>query len=146
MSPLAGRVELPGSGPPPSVTHAENTADTADTAGWTEIAEPGPGEVRRVGQWAVGTSRGEPFAVSRRCRHQLRDLSDGHVDAEGCLVCPWHGARYDVDSGAMVEGPKGIAFYVGPTPGYTQIVRAAARWVPLRIGRAVRRGRSLFVR
>jgi nitrite reductase/ring-hydroxylating ferredoxin subunit len=127
-------------GGPRRVTDAETTP------GWTEIAEPPPGEVRRVGTWTVGTSRGEPFAVSSRCRHQLRDLSDGRVDAEGCLVCPWHGARYDVRNGEMVDGPRGLAFYVGPTPGYTQLVRALARWVPLRIGRAVRRGRSLLVR
>ena len=122
------------------MTHAENTD------GWTEIEEPSPGTVRRVGRWAVGTSRGEPFAVSRRCRHQLRDLADGRVDDDGCLVCPWHGARYDVTDGEMVDGPRGLAFYVGPTPGYTQLIRALARWVPLRIGRAVRRGRTVLVR
>ena len=122
------------------MTHAE------DTTTWTEIDEPGPGEVRRVGTWAVGTSHGEPFAVGRRCRHQLRDLSDGHVDADGCLVCPWHGARYDVRNGEMVGGPRGIAFYVGPTPGYTQLVRALARWVPLKVGQVVRFGRRLRVR
>ena len=114
--------------------------------GWTAIETPPPGEVRRVGKQAVGESRGEPFAVSRRCRHQLRDLSDGRVDADGCLVCPWHGARYDVNDGRMVDGPRGVLFYVGPTPGYTQLVRALARWVPLRVGRAVRRGRMLLVR
>ena len=114
--------------------------------GWTVIETPPPGEVRRVGGRAVGESRGEPFAVSRRCRHQLRDLSDGHVDADGCLVCPWHGARYDVRDGTMVGGPRGVMFYVGPAPGYTQLVRALARWVPLRVGRAVRRGRTLLVR
>jgi 3-phenylpropionate/trans-cinnamate dioxygenase ferredoxin component len=122
------------------VTQAE------DTSGWTEIEQPPPGEVRRVGKWTVGESHGAPFAVSSRCRHQLRDLSDGRVDADGCLVCPWHGARYDVRNGEMVDGPKGIAFYVGPTPGYTQLVRALARWVPLRVGRAVQRGRRVFVR
>ncbi|PVZ15020.1 Rieske (2Fe-2S) protein [Actinomycetospora cinnamomea] len=122
------------------MTHAE------DTQGWAEVEAPPPGGVRRVGRYAVGESRGEPFAVTRRCRHQLRDLSDGRVDDEGCLVCPWHGARYDVRNGEMVSGPKGVAFYVGPTPGYTQLVRVLARWVPLRVGRAIRRGRSLLVR
>lgn len=125
------------------MTHTGDTSE--DTSTWTAIEEPAPGEVRRVGKWAVGTSNGDAFAVGRRCRHQLRDLSDGHVDAEGCLVCPWHGARYDVTNGEMVGGPRGIAWYVGPTPGYTQLVRALARWVPLRVGRAVRRGRRILV-
>jgi nitrite reductase/ring-hydroxylating ferredoxin subunit len=121
-------------------------ADTEHTSGWTEVEEPPPGGVRRVGRWAVGVSEGDAFAVGARCRHQLRDLSDGHVDAQGCLVCPWHGARYDVRDGRMVDGPRGIAFYQGPTPGYTQLVRALARWVPLSVGRAMRRGRSILVR
>ena len=36
-----------------------------------------PGSVRRSGPWAVGNRDGELFAVSRRCRHQLGDLSEG---------------------------------------------------------------------
>lgn len=31
-----------------------------------------PGEVRRLGSWAVGTSRGADFAVSRRVRRAGR--------------------------------------------------------------------------
>ena len=98
------------------------------------------GSVRRVGEWAVGVSRGEDFAVSRRCRHQLADLSEGTVDADGCLVCPWHQSRYDVRTGEMVEGPHGFLGYHGPTPGYTQFVRAYARILRLRVRRALRRG------
>jgi nitrite reductase/ring-hydroxylating ferredoxin subunit len=106
---------------------------------------PTTGGVRRVGQWAVGTSRGEDFAVSRRCRHQLADLSQGHVDADGCLVCPWHASRYDVRSGAMVDGPQGFLFYRGRTPGYSALVKAYAKHLRLRIGRVVRRAGRISV-
>ena len=99
-----------------------------------------PGAVRRVGDWAVGNRDGRYFAVSRRCRHQLADLSEGTVDADGCLVCPWHQARYDVRTGEMTEGPRGFLGYHGPTPGYTQFVRAYARVLRLRVRRALRRG------
>jgi nitrite reductase/ring-hydroxylating ferredoxin subunit len=99
-----------------------------------------PGAVRRVGDWAVGNRDGRYFAVSRRCRHQLADLSEGTVDADGCLVCPWHQSRYDVRTGEMVEGPHGFLGYHGPTPGYTQLVRAYARVLRLRVRRAIRRG------
>ncbi len=100
-----------------------------------------PGSVRRAGEWAVG-NRGEDryFAVSRRCRHQLADLAEGTVDAEGCLVCPWHQSRYDVRTGEMVEGPRGFLGYHGPTPGYTQLVELLGRIARLRVRRAVRRG------
>ena len=98
------------------------------------------GAVRRVGDWAVGNRGGAYFAVSRRCRHQLADLSLGTIDAEGCLVCPWHQSRYDVRTGEMVEGPRGFPAYHGPTPVYTQLVRALGQLARLRVRRAVRDG------
>ena len=103
-----------------------------------------PGTVRRAGEWAVG-NRGTAaadsyFAVSRRCRHQLADLAEGSIDADGCLVCPWHQSRYDVRTGEMVGGPKGFLGYHGPTPGYTQLVELLGRIARLRVRRAVRRG------
>jgi nitrite reductase/ring-hydroxylating ferredoxin subunit len=42
-------------------------------------------------------------------------------------VCPWHGSRYDVTTGEMVEGPRGFLFWRGPTPGYTQLVGAVGK-------------------
>lgn len=105
-----------------------------------------PGQVRRAGGWAVGNSEGDLFAVSRRCRHQLADLSEGSMDADGCLVCPWHQARYDVTTGTMVEGPKGFFGYHGRTPGYTQVVRAYSSVLRLRVAHVVRVGAALVVR
>jgi len=109
-----------------------------------------PGTVRRSGDWAVG-NRGEPgddryFAVSRHCRHQLADLSAGSVDADGCLVCPWHQSRYDVRTGEMVEGPRGFLGYHGPTPVYTQLVEVLGRLVKLRVRPAVRDGDDVVVK
>jgi nitrite reductase/ring-hydroxylating ferredoxin subunit len=105
-----------------------------------------PGAVRGAGGWAVG-NRGHDryFAVSRRCRHQLADLSAGTLDAEGCLVCPWHQSRYDVRTGEMVEGPRGFLGYHGPTPGYTQLIEFVGRLAKLRVRRAVRRGPDVVV-
>ena len=104
-----------------------------------------PGRVRRAGKWAVGNRDGELFAVSRRCRHQLADLSEGSIDADGCLVCPWHQSRYDVTTGEMVAGPKGFLGYHGPTPGYTQLVRGYSKALKLRVASAVRRGAVVVV-
>jgi nitrite reductase/ring-hydroxylating ferredoxin subunit len=93
----------------------------------------------------VGNRDGELFAVSRRCRHQLADLAEGTLDADGCLVCPWHQSRYDVRTGEMVEGPRGFLAYHGPTPIYTQLVRVLGKVVPLRVRRALRRGDDVVV-
>jgi nitrite reductase/ring-hydroxylating ferredoxin subunit len=104
-----------------------------------------PGAVRPAGEWAVGNDDGRLFAVSRRCRHQLADLSRGSIDADGCLVCPWHQSRYDVDTGDMVDGPRGFLGYHGPAPVYSGLVRLLGRVVPLRVRRAVRRGEDVVV-
>ena len=115
------------------------------------LADLADGRVRRLGPWVVGLVRRggsptqEPFAVSARCRHQFADLGEGSVDADGCLVCPWHGSRYDVTTGRMVEGPKGFLGYRGPTPGYTQLVRGLGKVVPLRRRRAEVVGTAVVV-
>jgi nitrite reductase/ring-hydroxylating ferredoxin subunit len=99
-----------------------------------------PGTVRRLGRYAAGNRDGEVFAVSRVCRHQFADLSKGSIDANGCLVCPWHGSRYDVTDGRMVAGPKGFLGYHGKTPGYTQLVLGYSKVWRLRVRRVLRRG------
>ena len=128
----------PGGGP------AASPADPGE-ASIPESALP-PGAVGRAGQWTVANRGGDLRAVSSRCRHQLADMSKGSLDKDGCLVCPWHGARYDLDSGRMVEGPKGFLTYVGRTPGYTQFVKAYATVLRLRRARLVREGSRLVVR
>jgi nitrite reductase/ring-hydroxylating ferredoxin subunit len=99
------------------------------------------GTVGRAGPWTVAHRRdGRLTAVSSRCRHQLADLSKGSLDKDGCLVCPWHGSRYDLDSGSMVSGPKGFLWYRGRTPGYTQLVKAYGLFLKLRRRRVVQEG------
>ncbi len=105
-----------------------------------------PGTVRRAGDWAVGNRDGDLFALSRRCRHQLADLSTGSIDAAGCLVCPWHQARYDVTTGAMVEGPRGFLGYHGRIPGYTGFVKAYSQVLKLRVAQVVRLGSEVVIR
>lgn len=76
-----------------------------------ELGESGVKAIETpIGQLAVGIANGEPFAVSNRCRHLFASLGDGKVTSDGCLECPWHGARYDVGTGKMVRGPQGLAF------------------------------------
>lgn len=129
---------------PRGTAKAAKTTDPARDL--REVPAPPPGEVRKAGRWTVGTGRdGEPFALKGRCRHQLADLSKGRVDADGCLVCPWHASRFDVRTGRMVDGPKGMLWYRGPTPGYSAMILAYAKHLPLRVGRAVRKAGSVIV-
>ena len=86
------------------------------------------GAVRRVGEWAVGVSGGEDFAVSRRCRHQLADLSKGTVDADGCLVCPGHASRYDVTTHPQASGTAAARARVGTSvKAYTNALSPPGR-------------------
>ncbi len=88
-----------------------------------------PGTVKGVGKYAVGNRSGDHFAVSRRCRHLGADLAEGSIDSDGCLVCPWHGAKYDVDSGRMVRGPQGAFAKV---PGLGAMFMALTKVLPLK--------------
>lgn len=80
----------------------------ADEVEVCPASELPPGSVVGAARFAVGNSDGELFAVTRRCRHLMADLGNGSIDADGCLVCPWHHSKYDVKTGRMVEGPQGI--------------------------------------
>lgn len=102
-----------------------------------------PGTVIGVGPYAVGNAGGEWFAVSRSCRHLLGDLAKGTIDRDGCLVCPLHGSRYDVRTGRMVRGPRGIYARV---PGLGTAFRALTRVLPLRVGKVEEKEGNLYVR
>ncbi len=102
-----------------------------------------PGEIRGVGSYAVGNSDGEVFAVTRRCRHLRADLADGSIDDDGCLVCPWHGATYDVSTGQMTQGPQGVFAKI---PGLGLSFRLLTRVLPLGRGTVTERNGTLFVR
>jgi len=46
------------------------------------------------------------YALDDRCSHMGGPLSEGRI--EGCqVVCPWHGARFDIPSGDVISPPAG---------------------------------------
>ena len=106
-------------------------------------AELPPGTVTGVGPYAVAHVDGEFFAVSRRCRHLAADLANGTIDADGCLVCPWHQSKYDLSTGRMVRGPQGIFARV---PGLGAAFKALTKVLPLQRGKVSRRDGEVFVR
>lgn len=112
--------------------------DEIEVASVSALAE---GEVVGAGPFAVGNN-GEHFAVTRRCRHLRADLAGGSIDDDGCLVCPWHGAKYDVKSGQMVRGPQGIFAKI---PGLGTSLKALTRLLPLGRGTVIERKGKLYV-
>lgn len=105
-------------------------------------AELPPGSVTGVGRYAVGNADGDRFAVTRRCRHLLADLADGTIDDDGCLRCPWHGAKYDVATGRMVRGPQGIFARI---PGLGLAFKTLSVVLPLGRGKVVERDGTVYV-
>lgn len=99
------------------------------------------GTVTGSGPYAVGNN-GEYFAVGRRCRHLRADLAGGSIDADGCLVCPWHQSTYDVTSGQMTRGPQGGFAKV---PGLGAAFMALTKVWPLRRGTVTVDGDELQV-
>ena len=105
------------------------------------VADVPPGSVKGSGGYAVGNN-GDYFAVSRRCRHLRADLADGSIDADGCLVCPWHRSKYDVRTGRMTRGPQGVFAKI---PGFDAANIALTKVWPLRRGNVTVDGDELQV-
>lgn len=99
------------------------------------------GTIIGAGRYAVGNN-GEDFAVTRRCRHLRADLAAGTIDSDGCLVCPWHQAKYDVKTGQMLRGPQGVFARI---PGLGAMFIALTKVMPLGRGKVERRGEDIFV-
>jgi nitrite reductase/ring-hydroxylating ferredoxin subunit len=106
------------------------------------VSEMAPGTVKGVGRYAVGNADGELFAVTRRCRHLLADLADGSIDNDGCLTCPWHGAKYDVTNGHMTQGPQGVFARI---PGLGFAMKMYTLVLPLGRGTITERDGTLYV-
>jgi ferredoxin-NADP reductase/nitrite reductase/ring-hydroxylating ferredoxin subunit len=75
---------------------------------------PGSGRLvetngRRIAVFNVG---GRYHAIDETCSHEGGPLSEGTLDGR-VVTCPWHGARFDVTTGAVLSGPapRGVATY-----------------------------------
>jgi nitrite reductase/ring-hydroxylating ferredoxin subunit len=64
---------------------------------------------RAIGIFNVG---GTFYAIEDQCTHRGAPLSEGECDGTE-VVCPWHGARFDLTSGAHRSPPasRGVAAY-----------------------------------
>ena len=53
------------------------------------------------------------FAVNAKCPHAGGPLSEGYIDANGHIVCPWHRYKFDPNTG-LTSGEE--SFYVKRYP------------------------------
>lgn len=78
-------------------------SDIPDDRGWPVTIDGLP--------VAVFYQAGKLFAVANECLHLGSPIDDGMI-VRGCVICPWHGWRYDLASGDHLT-------LVGPRPGLT---------------------------
>ncbi|MGI9140041.1 MAG: Rieske (2Fe-2S) protein [Gemmatimonadaceae bacterium] len=50
-------------------------------------------------------TRAEVAAVANLCTHQEFEMALGDTPGDGTIECAWHGARFDVRTGAVLQGP-----------------------------------------
>lgn len=76
--------------------------DWAKVCAASELSDEGM-HTSRVGEWQVLVVRsaGELFAFNDCCPHQAARLSGGRI-RRGSLMCPLHGARFEIASGRCV--------------------------------------------
>lgn len=74
-------------------------------------------EVEGAGVLLSRSSGGEVCAISSVCGHLGGPLEEGSREGD-TVVCPWHGSRYDLCSGKVLESPA-----VFPQPRYETRVR-----------------------
>jgi nitrite reductase/ring-hydroxylating ferredoxin subunit/uncharacterized membrane protein len=82
--------------PPKTFVHASDETELAPGRSY-------PAEARGV-PVLLSNQGGELCAVSGVCTHRGAPLADGDV-TDGCVRCPWHGSRFALATGAVVEGP-----------------------------------------
>ena len=66
---------------------------------------------------------GTCLAVDDECTHAGGNLSEGVVE-NGIVTCPWHGARFDLATGAVLTGPAG-----SPVKSYPVRIEGSGIWL-----------------
>lgn len=63
-----------------------------------------PGSALLVAHTAVFNVAGSFCATQAKCTHRGGPLNEGKLDGS-TVTCPWHGAQFNVCTGAVLRGP-----------------------------------------
>lgn len=81
--------------------------DTGDVSDLMTLPEATPTKMRAgINDLVVVRIADQVHALHAVCAHAGGPLADGTVTPDGCLQCPWHGARYRLTDGAVRRGPS----------------------------------------
>jgi nitrite reductase/ring-hydroxylating ferredoxin subunit len=105
--------------------------DTGELTDLAALPEATPTKMRAGINDLVVVRRGEAVhALHAVCAHAGGPLDQGSITPDGCLQCPWHGARYRLADGAVRRGPSVYdqpAYEIRPAEGGGYEVRRAGR-------------------
>jgi nitrite reductase/ring-hydroxylating ferredoxin subunit len=73
-------------------------------AGEFRLSDVPPGAALLVGNVAVFNVGGDFCATQANCTHRGGPLAEGTLEGS-TLTCPWHGAQFNVCTGAVLRGP-----------------------------------------
>lgn len=81
--------------------------DTGPVADLGQLAEATPTKMKAgINDLVVVRIGDTVHALHAVCAHAGGPLAEGKVTPDGCLECPWHGARYRLVDGALSRGPS----------------------------------------
>lgn len=84
------------------------------SAAKTKDLSPGEGKRIEIGdkKIALFNVEGVYYAIDDTCTHRGGPLSEGELEGNE-ITCPWHGATFDLTTGAALGGPapKGVSRY-----------------------------------
>jgi len=69
---------------------------------------------------------GKFHAMRGHCNHEGGPLWEGELDGN-VITCPWHGAKWDVSNGSLVEFPLDL----DPEPHYDVIVEGEELYIEI---------------
>jgi len=91
------------------VDHTADYSPPEDFVSILAAAELPENQLRRVdakGMPVLLVRRGERiYAIAETCAHLGGPLSEGKLE-DGTVRCPWHGSRFSLEDGRVLEGPS----------------------------------------
>lgn len=81
--------------------------ETGDVTDLADLTESTPVKMRAgINDLVIVRSGATIHALHAACAHAGGPLDKGAFTPDGCLECPWHGARYRLADGAVRRGPS----------------------------------------
>lgn len=87
----------------------ETSQDSTAEVRVASLADVPDGELLSVEfdgvQVLLANSGGTVYAVRDQCTHEDAPLSDGEIEEDGSVTCPWHFSRFCLRTGAALDAP-----------------------------------------